>query len=124
MACCLAVASFCQSPVPSCCDDEVRPAAWYGIFYEYYQISRDDESDAAETEPQDDGELRSEREPSHSPFGFVWQIADATGWSVDYILRGVNYQTLMMMLADAPRYVKKKTIMSEKDEALDILSKL
>jgi len=30
----------------------------------------------------------------------------------------------MMMLADAPRYVKKKTIMSEKDEALDILSKL
>ncbi|MFR0774079.1 MAG: hypothetical protein ACLSH3_09915 [Alistipes finegoldii] len=38
----------------------------------------------------------------------VWQIAAATGWSVRYILWGVNYQTLRMMLADAPRYVKKK----------------
>lgn len=40
---------------------------------------------------------------SHSPFGIVWQIATATGWSVRYILWGVNYQTLRMMLADAPR---------------------
>jgi hypothetical protein len=31
----------------------------------------------------------------------VWQIASATGWSVDYILHGVNYQTLIMMLCDA-----------------------
>lgn len=38
----------------------------------------------------------------------VWQIAAATGWSVRYILWGVNYQALRMMLADAPRYVKKK----------------
>lgn len=38
----------------------------------------------------------------------MWQIAAATGWSVRYILWGVNYQTLRMMLADAPRYVKKK----------------
>lgn len=38
----------------------------------------------------------------------VWQIAAATGWSVRHILWGVNYQTLRMMLADAPRYVKKK----------------
>jgi len=38
----------------------------------------------------------------------VWQIASATGWSVDYILDGVNYQTLIMMLSDAPRYVRKK----------------
>ncbi len=37
----------------------------------------------------------------------VWQIAAATGWSVRYILWGVNYQALRMMLADAPRYVKK-----------------
>lgn len=27
---------------------------------------------------------------------------------MDYILNKVNYQTLMMLLADAPRYVKKK----------------
>jgi len=38
----------------------------------------------------------------------VWQIAGATGWSVDYILDGVNYQTLILMLSDAPRYVRQK----------------
>lgn len=43
-------------------------------------------------------------EGSHSPFGFVWQIASVTGWSVNYILYGVNYQTLIMMLNDAPRH--------------------
>lgn len=34
----------------------------------------------------------------------MWQIAAATGWSVKYILWGVNYQALRMMLADAPHY--------------------
>ena len=62
----------------------------------------------SETEPGKEGELRTRYEGSHSPFGFVWQIASATGWSVDYILDGVNYQTLIMMLSDAPRYVRKK----------------
>jgi hypothetical protein len=38
----------------------------------------------------------------------IWQIASATGWSVKYILRGVNYQTLLMMLSDAPRYITQK----------------
>ena len=38
----------------------------------------------------------------------MWQIASATGWSVDYILDGVNYKTLIMMLSDAPRYVRRK----------------
>ena len=38
----------------------------------------------------------------------MWQIASATGWSVDYILDGVNYQTLILMLNDAPRYVRQK----------------
>ncbi len=38
----------------------------------------------------------------------MWQIASATGWSVDYILDGVNYQTLILMLSDAPRYVRQK----------------
>lgn len=32
----------------------------------------------------------------------MWQIASATGWSVHYILWNVNYQTLTLMLADAP----------------------
>ena len=56
-------------------------------------------------EPKKEGELKGYFESSHSPFGFVWQIAEATGWTVDYILWGVNYQTLLMMLADAPRYI-------------------
>lgn len=61
-------------------------------------------------------------EKSHSPFGFVWQIAAATGWSTGYILEGVNYQTLIMMLADAPRYVrKKKEHKSAEGEAEDIV---
>ncbi|QBJ19973.1 hypothetical protein EYA81_17405 [Bacteroides sp. A1C1] len=60
----------------------------------------------------------------------MWQIASATGWSVDYILDGVNYQTLMLMLSDAPRYVRKKqgdgnevpkTGRSAEDEANDIV---
>lgn len=38
----------------------------------------------------------------------MWQIAAATGWSVSYILEGVNYQTLILMLSDAPRYVRKE----------------
>ena len=77
-------------------------------FYAYYQLDSAGEPDDSETEPGKEGELRTRYEGSHSPFGFVWQIASATGWSVDYILDGVNYQTLIMMLSDAPRYVRKK----------------
>nr|DAJ52913.1 MAG TPA: hypothetical protein [Caudoviricetes sp.] len=60
----------------------------------------------------------------------MWQIANATGWSVDYILDGVNYQTLIMMLSDAPRYVRRKkgavsnnpdANRSAEDEANDIV---
>lgn len=61
-----------------------------------------------ESEPKKKEELKGHFETSHSPFGFVWQIAAATGWTVDYILWGVNYQTLLMMLADAPRYIDKE----------------
>ena len=86
------------------CGAEIRKPDGYRPFYSYYQISRTDESDEAETEPGSEGELKSGYEPSHSPFGFIWQVADATGWSVDYILNKVNYQTLIMMLSDAPRY--------------------
>ncbi len=39
-----------------------------------------------------------------------------------YILEGVNYQTLIMMLADAPRYVRrKKEEKSAEEEANDIV---
>lgn len=48
-------------------------------------------------------------------------MADATGWKVKYILEGVNFQTLIMMLADAPRYIRKKQEKSAEDEAADIV---
>ena len=38
----------------------------------------------------------------------LWQVAQATGWSLDYIMWGVNWETLVLMLSDAPRYVKLK----------------
>lgn len=46
-------------------------------------------------------------EGSHSPFGLIYQIAKDTGWSVEYIL-GLPYVTLVLMMADAPRYVSGK----------------
>ncbi|KGF22020.1 hypothetical protein HMPREF1651_06185 [Prevotella bivia DNF00188] len=56
----------------------------------------------------------------------MWQIASATGWSVDYILNGVNFQTLIMMLSDAPRYVDDKqangSTQSPESEASDIVA--
>ena len=50
-------------------------------------------------------------EPAHSPFGLIGQIARDTGWSVNYIKRGVNYPMLMLMWQDFPRHVegRKKT---------------
>ena len=76
-------------------------------FYEYYRIGREYRSLPVRSEPPQKsrkGELRTVYESSHSPFGIVWQIASATGWSVHYILWKVNFQTLAMMLADAPHY--------------------
>lgn len=35
-------------------------------------------------------------------------MVQATGWSLDYVLWGVNWETLVAMLADAPRYIKVK----------------
>lgn len=97
--------ALCGVAYPTGRDTQIRQSHGDGPFYTYYQIGSADESDEAETEPQGDGELKNGFRPSHSPFGFIWQIADATGWSVDYILNKVNYQTLVMMLSDAPRYV-------------------
>ena len=77
---------------------DIRASDGHEGFYAYYQLDSAGEPDDSETEPGKEGELRTRYEGSHSPFGFVWQIARATGWSVDYILDGVNYQTLIMML--------------------------
>jgi len=48
-------------------------------------------------------------EGSHSPFGMIWQIASATGWSVHYILWKVPYPTLLLMMQDAPHWEDGET---------------
>ena len=120
----------CRLEVPGGRVPDVRASDGHEGFYAYYQIGGSGEPDEAETEPEREGELRTEYECSHSPFGFIWQIASATGWSVDYILDGVNWQTLIMMLSDAPRYVRQKkgkgngrsqSERSAEDEADDIV---
>lgn len=99
---------LCGGPLYDGCVPYFYPFNGYKVFYDYYQISRDIESDETTTEPKKEGELRTKFVGSHSPFGFLWQIASATGWHLSYILNKVNYQTLIMMLSDAPRYVRVK----------------
>ena len=122
----MAGASLRVMRIPRRCDRELCESDGDSVFYEYYQLLRDDESDEDAAEPGEDGELKSHWEGSHSPFGFIWSVASQTGWSVDYIMEGVSYQTLIMMLADAPRYVTKKqgsrlTGESAEEEARDIV---
>ena len=105
------------TPVYVCRHTEIRKPDGNRPFYTYYQVGGADEPDEAEAEPSGEGELKSRYRGSHSPFGFIWQIADATGWSVDYILNKVNYQTLIMMLSDAPRYVGSSKKASTKKRA-------
>lgn len=47
-------------------------------------------------------------EPSHSLLGMIWQVCEATGWTMRHVLWRVPYPTLLMMMADAPRYIKKR----------------
>lgn len=115
----------CGTSFPVRRNAQIRESYRNRSFYTYYQIGGEDEPDEAETEPGSDGELKSRYRGSHSPFGFVWQIADATGWSVRYILYGVSYQMLIMMLSDAPRYVggkksKTNTNTTAEDEAAEV----
>lgn len=85
----------------------------YCSFRKYYQIGGGDEPDVAKPEPRKkvERELKGYTEPAHSPFGLIGQIARDTGWSMKYIMRGVNYPTLMLMWQDYPRHVdgRKKT---------------
>lgn len=75
-------------------------------FYDYYRLGGKGESLPARdgSKKPKKGELTTSYEGSHSPFGIIWQIASATGWSLHYILWKVNFQTLCLMLADAPHY--------------------
>jgi len=82
--------------------------ARHQVFYEHYRIGGEGEPAVTENEPKKEGELTTEYVGSHSPFGILWQIVAATGWSREYIMWKVNYQTLRMMLADAPHYESRR----------------
>lgn len=123
----MAYPQLCRGPLSDGCVPNFYPLNGYKVFYDYYQISRDVESDETTTEPKKEGELRTRFVGSHSPFGFLWQVATATGWHLSYILNKVNYQTLIMMLSDAPRYVRVKDSAEDEeqtaeDEANDIVT--
>ncbi|MDR0836422.1 MAG: hypothetical protein LBN11_07595 [Tannerella sp.] len=53
-------------------------------------------------------------EGSHSPLGFIWQIASQTGWSVRHILWEVPYAVLLMMMNDAPHYITADELKRQK----------
>ncbi|NJN27151.1 MAG: hypothetical protein HC819_14825 [Cyclobacteriaceae bacterium] len=57
----------------------------------------------------------------HSPFGIIWQIATATGWTVRQIMWSMSWPAIQMMIADAPSYRserkgKVKMIESEQEQ--------
>lgn len=123
--CVVVGAELCGTPISDWSRADIHPSYGYRGFYKYYQIRRVGKSTDGASEPKKKGELKSRWEGSHSPFGFVWQVASATGWTIEYILHEVNYQTLIMMLSDAPRYVDKtedEAEQSAEDEAEGILS--
>jgi len=37
----------------------------------------------------------------------IWSICEATGWTYQYVMDGVAWINIKMMLADAPRYQSK-----------------
>ena len=78
------------------------------VFLDYYQIGADDECDDSPFEPWNNRELKGHTEGPHSPFGLIWQIASATGWTPRYIMWNISYPMLLLMAADTPRYVDTK----------------
>ena len=90
---------------------------WCCGFYEYYQIDADNDNDPSEeSEPTADGESGGYVKSANSPFGTIWAIAQATGWTADYILWKIPFACLQLMIADAPRYIsgnRRRTLESE-----------
>ncbi|WP_459188663.1 hypothetical protein ACGE0T_00740 [Parabacteroides sp. APC149_11_2_Y6] len=83
-----------------------------------YQVNISSEDNEAEDDlSHGEKGVKGHVEGSHSPFGLIYQIAKDTGWSMEYIKK-IPYPTLVMMLADAPRYVS-----SSEDKPVRITSK-
>jgi hypothetical protein len=91
-------------------------------FYEYYQISLDDDNDDDESEEFGPGrrELKGRMDGLHSPWGTIGRIKSERGYTHEYVLWGEAWINLLMETADAPRYTRKKhTPIIESAEELD-----
>ncbi len=96
-----------------------------GGFYEYYQITQEDDDDESEDYgSENEKELKSSYESSHSLFGIIWTIQKETGWTHSYILWGESWFNIQMKLADAPRVISNKRAreIKDNDELLEFLS--
>jgi hypothetical protein len=52
----------------------------------------------------------------------IWALVEKTGWHVNYVLWQINWPTLILMTADAPRWVKgERTIKVTSKEQSDAL---
>lgn len=95
---------------------------------QYYQVdngSPDDDAEDEDSLSHNEEGVKGHYEGSHSPFGLIYQIARDTGWSVEYILN-LPHATLVMMLADAPRYVsgstkEKEISLTTKEDLMSVL---
>jgi len=58
----------------------------------------------------------------NSLWGSLWSICTATGWTLDYLIWGVAWVNLQMMIVDAPRYVSgnKTEAINEPDDIAEI----
>lgn len=55
----------------------------------------------------------------NSPWGLVWHIATQTGWTADYIMHGIAWINLRMMMADAPSVKSTNKSDGPTEEATD-----
>ncbi|MGY3054384.1 hypothetical protein ACVWYG_002591 [Pedobacter sp. UYEF25] len=44
----------------------------------------------------------------HSPWGALYPIIEKTGWKLNYILWGVSWINLQLIIADQPAFTKSK----------------
>lgn len=81
--------------------------AWrHSGFFEYYQIDTSSEDDRTESESGDREELKATG--LHSLWGVIMAVTEKTGWTYHYIMWGISWINIRMMLADAPGFKRQK----------------
>lgn len=51
----------------------------------------------------------------NSPWGLLSEIASQYGWTLDYILDGISWANIQLMMADSVKSVKKRDEIDTKD---------